>query len=102
MCLTCVIETTSVRPAGGPHRRRAWWRWLNPLSWPALLLIALIQFHRRVVSPLTPPTCRFTPSCSRYSLDAVRRYGAIRGGWLAAWRVLRCNPFHPGGYDPLV
>ena len=77
-------------------------RWLNPLRWPSLLLVGLIQFHRHVISPLTPPTCRFTPSCSRYGLDAIRRYGALRGGWLAFWRILRCNPFHPGGYDPLV
>lgn len=70
----------------------------SPAAWP---LLVLVLFHRRVLSKLTPPTCRFTPSCSRYALDAIRRYGALRGGWLAVWRVLRCNPFHPGGYDPL-
>jgi len=102
MCLTCDSKTTAIEPRGHRRVRRDWWRWFSPLNWPALLLIALIQFHRRFVSPLTPPTCRFTPSCSRYGLDAVMRYGAIRGGWLAAWRVLRCNPFHSGGYDPLV
>ncbi len=95
-------------PASGSHphpavtRLGAALRWLSPLRWPALLLVALIQFHRYVISPLTPPTCRFTPSCSRYGLDAVKRYGALRGGWLAIWRILRCNPFHRGGYDPLV
>ena len=68
---------------------------------PSLLLVALIQFYRRFVSPFTPPSCRFTPTCSRYAVDALRRYGVLRGGWLATWRVLRCNPFHPGGYDPL-
>lgn len=92
--------------SSGTHQRAirlgAFTRWLNPLRWPALLLVALIQFHRCVISPLTPPTCRFTPSCSRYGLDAVKRYGALRGGWLAIWRILRCNPFHRGGYDPLV
>ncbi len=70
----------------------------SPAAWPLMLIVL---FHRRVISKITPPTCRFTPSCSRYGLDALRRYGAIRGGWLAVWRVLRCNPFHPGGYDPL-
>lgn len=102
MCLSCDAQLTAVPPVTGGRRASGWRRWLNPLRWPALPLIALIQFHRRVLSPLTPPTCRFTPSCSRYALDAVLRYGAIRGGWLAAWRVLRCNPFHPGGYDPLL
>jgi putative membrane protein insertion efficiency factor len=86
-------------PAGHRHRPRGWLEW--PLKLPALALLALIQFHRHVLSRLTPPTCRFTPSCSRYALDAVKRYGAIRGGWLALWRVLRCNPFNRGGYDPL-
>jgi uncharacterized protein len=70
----------------------------SPAAWPLLLLVLV---HRSVFSKLTPPTCRFTPSCSRYALDALRRYGAIRGGWLAVWRVLRCNPIHRGGYDPL-
>jgi putative membrane protein insertion efficiency factor len=68
---------------------------------PSLALIGVIMFHRRFLSRFTPPTCRFTPTCSRYALDAVRRYGVIRGGWLGIWRVMRCNPFHPGGYDPL-
>ena len=69
---------------------------------PSLLVIALIAFYRRFISPFTPPSCRFTPTCSRYALDALRRYGLFKGCWLAAWRVLRCNPFHPGGYDPLL
>jgi uncharacterized protein len=68
---------------------------------PSLALAGLVQFYRRFVSPFTPPSCRFTPTCSRYAVDALRRYGVLRGGWLATWRVLRCNPFHPGGYDPL-
>ncbi|MCB1186532.1 membrane protein insertion efficiency factor YidD [bacterium] len=69
---------------------------------PALLMILAIEFYRRYISRFSPPSCRFTPTCSRYALDAVRRYGLIRGSWLATWRVLRCNPFHPGGYDPLL
>lgn len=68
---------------------------------PSLALTGLIMLHRRFLSQLMPPSCRFTPTCSRYALDAVRRYGALRGGWLAFWRVLRCNPFNRGGYDPL-
>jgi uncharacterized protein len=70
----------------------------SPATWPLLLIV---WFHRRVISRFTPPTCRFTPSCSRYALDALRRYGALRGGWLAMWRVFRCNPVNRGGYDPL-
>jgi len=69
---------------------------------PSWVLIGVVLLHRRFISPLTPPTCRFTPSCSRYALDAIKRYGVLRGGWLATWRILRCNPFHAGGYDPLL
>jgi uncharacterized protein len=69
---------------------------------PSSALCALIMFYRRFISPYTMPTCRFTPTCSRYALDAVRRYGVIKGGWLGFWRVLRCNPFCRGGYDPLL
>lgn len=72
------------------------------LRLPSLAAIGLIAFYRRCVSPLTPPTCRFTPTCSRYAIDALRRYGLLKGGWLAVWRVLRCNPFNHGGYDPLL
>ena len=72
------------------------------LRLPSFGLLGLIWFYRRFVSPAMPPSCRFTPTCSRYSLDAVKRYGFFKGGWLAFWRVLRCNPFHKGGYDPLL
>lgn len=68
---------------------------------PSTMLCGLITVYRRFISPFTMPSCRFTPTCSRYALDAVRRYGVLRGGWLAFWRVLRCNPFCHGGYDPL-
>jgi hypothetical protein len=68
---------------------------------PASGLIGLLTLYRRYVSPLTPPSCRFTPTCSRYAVDALRRYGVLKGGWLALWRVLRCNPLTRGGYDPL-
>jgi putative membrane protein insertion efficiency factor len=68
---------------------------------PRLVVVFLIGLYRRYVSPYSPPSCRFTPTCSRYALDAVQRYGVLHGGWLAIWRILRCNPFHRGGYDPL-
>lgn len=65
------------------------------------LLKLFIVFYQRAISPYTPPSCRYIPTCSRYALDAVERYGAIRGGLLAVWRILRCNPFSKGGYDPV-
>jgi uncharacterized protein len=61
----------------------------------------LIRAYRRFVSPLMAPSCRYTPTCSMFALEAVERYGALRGTWLAAGRLLRCNPFHAGGYDPV-
>lgn len=68
---------------------------------PSIALCGLITLYRRFISPFTVPSCRFTPTCSRYALDAVRRYGVVKGSWLALWRVLRCNPLCRGGYDPL-
>lgn len=65
------------------------------------LLTRLIQGYRMVLSPLLPPTCRFTPTCSQYALDAIARHGALKGSWLAIRRISRCHPFHPGGYDPV-
>jgi putative membrane protein insertion efficiency factor len=65
------------------------------------LLIALIRFYQRFVSPYKPRTCRFYPTCSHYALEAIQTHGALRGGWLATKRVLRCHPLHPGGYDPV-
>jgi putative membrane protein insertion efficiency factor len=75
---------------------------VTKVSFGARFFITLIAFYRRNISPFTPPSCRFTPTCSRYAIDALRRYGALKGGWLTAWRVLRCNPFCKGGYDPLL
>lgn len=68
---------------------------------PRHLLAGLIRGYQIVLSPLLPPSCRFHPSCSQYALEAVTRHGALKGGWLAARRLARCHPFHPGGYDPV-
>jgi putative membrane protein insertion efficiency factor len=65
------------------------------------LLAALIRAYQRFVSPVLPPSCRFYPSCSQYALEAVTRHGAFKGSWLAARRLARCHPFHPGGFDPV-
>lgn len=67
----------------------------------ARFLLALIGFYRRAISPMTPPSCRFTPTCSAYAEEAVRRHGARRGGWLAVRRLARCHPFGGSGYDPV-
>ena len=61
-----------------------------------------LHLYRRVISPLIRPHCRYSPSCSQYALDAVREYGVIRGSVLAAWRVMRCNPWSHGGIDPVA
>jgi len=69
---------------------------------PQTMVLALIRLYQLTFSRLMPPnTCRFYPSCSRYGFEAVQKHGAIKGSLLAAWRVLRCNPFNPGGYDPV-
>jgi putative membrane protein insertion efficiency factor len=60
-----------------------------------------IRGYQRVVSPLLPPSCRFVPSCSEYGYQAIEKYGIIRGGAMTVWRILRCNPFGKGGYDPV-
>ncbi|MGE7274558.1 membrane protein insertion efficiency factor YidD [Brevibacillus panacihumi] len=65
------------------------------------LLVWLIRGYQKFISPLKPPTCRFAPTCSHYAIEAVRRFGAFKGGWLAVRRILKCHPFHPGGIDPV-
>ena len=64
-------------------------------------LLWLIRFYRRKISPHRPPSCRYTPTCSQYAQTAIERYGALRGGRMAARRILRCHPFAKGGYDPV-
>lgn len=63
--------------------------------------ILIIRFYQKIISPLTPPSCRFYPTCSSYGLEAIKRYGAIKGGYLTIKRILKCHPFHPGGIDPV-
>ncbi len=67
----------------------------------ARALIGLVRFYRRWVSPALPPACRFVPTCSAYAEEALGRYGAARGSWLALRRLLRCHPFGGSGYDPV-
>lgn len=65
------------------------------------LFIFLIRLYRRYLSPLFPPTCRFVPTCSEYALEAFQKKGALVALWLTVVRILKCNPFHPGGHDPV-
>ena len=87
----------------GPERRAGPW----VLRLPGLLLIALIRLYQRTLSPALPVItigacgCRFSPTCSHYALEAVRRHGALGGSWLALRRLIKCTPLHPGGFDPV-
>lgn len=63
------------------------------------LLIGIIRFYQVAISPLKPPTCRFYPTCSHYGLEAIKRFGPITGSWLTIKRIIKCQPFHPGGID---
>ncbi len=68
------------------------------MKWP---LVILIRFYQYAISPLMGRSCRYLPTCSEYTVDAVQKYGALKGGWLGAKRICRCHPWHPGGYDPV-
>lgn len=96
-------------PAAGPEpgvrflgifpRPRSVVGWvLAPVTWT---FIALIRFYQAFISPGLPPSCRFTPTCSQYTLEAIGRYGALKWVWLGARRLARCHPWHPGGFDPV-
>jgi putative membrane protein insertion efficiency factor len=65
------------------------------------LLIGVIRFYQRWISPFTPAVCRFQPTCSAYTAQAIEIWGPFRGSWMGARRILRCHPFHPGGFDPV-
>lgn len=73
----------------------------SKLSLLAYLMLALVHFYRYVISPLIGPRCRFYPTCSTYALEAIKVHGAVKGGWLALKRILRCNPLSEGGEDPV-
>lgn len=71
-------------------------------NWPRIPLLALIRLYQMTLSKAMPPnTCRFYPSCSHYGYQAIYKYGTLKGGLMAFWRILRCNPFNPGGLDPV-
>ena len=65
------------------------------------VMLAIVRGYKKYISPLLPPSCRFTPTCSEYAMEAIQKHGAWKGGLLAIWRILRCNPFCKGGYDPV-
>ena len=65
-------------------------------------VLVLLRGYKWVLSPMLPPSCRYVPTCSEYAMEAVERYGPLRGGWMAIRRVLRCHPFVKGGYDPVM
>jgi len=71
------------------------------MSRAARVAIAAIGVYRDAISPLRLPSCRYSPSCSGYAVEALERFGLLRCGWLAVWRLLRCHPFHAGGHDPV-
>jgi len=65
------------------------------------LFIALVKFYQSAISPHTPAACRFQPTCSQYSIEALKKYGALKGGWLSLKRIFKCHPWGPHGYDPV-
>lgn len=65
------------------------------------ILLILFRFYQKAISPMFPPSCRFNPTCSNYGIEAVQEHGGLKGGYMAIKRILKCHPFHPGGYDPV-
>jgi putative membrane protein insertion efficiency factor len=74
-------------------------KWL--VAVPRQLLVLVVRLYQVSLGPLLPAACRYTPSCSAYAIEALQRYGALKGGWMAVRRIGRCHPFRPGGYDPV-
>jgi putative membrane protein insertion efficiency factor len=102
--MTADEPTSNERPASanvieGEKIRRPL-SWARPTDWLALVMIFLVRIYQWTLSPLVGRQCRFEPTCSHYFIGAVRKYGAIRGSLKGAWRILRCQPFCQGGYDP--
>jgi putative membrane protein insertion efficiency factor len=71
------------------------------MRWGKRIALAMVRFYQRAISPMLPPSCRYIPSCSEYTYQAIEKYGVLHGGWLGLRRLSRCHPFHPGGYDPV-
>jgi putative membrane protein insertion efficiency factor len=69
--------------------------------WPRRILAGAIRAYQRLVSPMLPPSCRYWPSCSQYTVEAVQKHGVLKGGLMGAWRIVRCNPWSKGGIDPV-
>jgi putative membrane protein insertion efficiency factor len=65
------------------------------------IALLLLRFYKLAISPMLPPSCRYTPTCSEYAYQAIEKYGVLRGSWLGLCRLSRCHPWHPGGYDPV-
>jgi len=65
------------------------------------LLLIIINFYKKFISPLSPPSCRFYPTCSEYSYESIKKHGALKGSWHSVARISKCHPFHPGGFDPV-
>ncbi|QNR98651.1 membrane protein insertion efficiency factor YidD [Stenotrophomonas sp. 169] len=97
------------RPCGGPEAADCHAAAIHPKGRTTFyyervishLLIAVLRFYKRFISPLLGPRCRFFPSCSEYAMQAIAGHGPLRGSWLAVRRIGRCHPFHPGGFDPV-
>lgn len=86
--------------AGADAQERSF-SWSSPWHGPGLALIGLLRAYKRFLSPLLPPSCRFTPTCAEYAIEAISKHGIFKGSLLTCWRLLRCNPFCRGGYDPV-
>lgn len=74
---------------------------MSARKWLSYPLIGMVKFYQNFISPLTPATCRYTPTCSQYTLEALKKYGAFKGGWLSIKRIASCNPWGGSGYDPV-
>jgi uncharacterized protein len=91
-------RTEAIPPPRHDRVRRATALPVKAARWVAT---AIIHVYQLFISPLFPASCRYTPTCSAYAVEAIERYGVVRGSWLAARRIARCHPFRPGGHDPV-
>jgi putative membrane protein insertion efficiency factor len=93
------VEPAGPAPSANSSLRRRWGRWLIDAG-PAAVLVFAVRGYQVILGPFLGGHCRFQPSCSHYFIGAVKKHGPWRGAWRGTLRVLRCHPFHPGGYDP--